>query len=159
MLLNQAKTPQQHEYTFKCRVVAKEVTYEDEQSTGVTQVTEKLVFLIPDQSTERDKFYFAWLPDTDLEPAEIVCEIGHPVFSIFRAALWRRTQHVNDFHIFVMTKGVEEILKALHDKSIVLKVLSSADDHKADTQRDWKLPYNKNKTERDGMVQTENLEE
>lgn len=159
MQLNPAKKPQEIEYHLRCKVVAKEVTYLDEQSKGTTQVTEKLVFLIPQANDQRSKFFFAWLPDTDLDPAEVVCEIGHPLFAIFRAALWRRTQHVNDFHLFVMTKSTEEMLKPMHDKTVDVTILPCTDEAKADGQRDWKLPYNKNKNKEDGMVRPQFDEE
>jgi hypothetical protein len=145
MDFNTVKKPTERTYTFTCEVVAKDVTYADEQSTGITMVTEKLVFLLPEQSTQRDLFYNAWLPDTDQQPQEVGCETGHPVYSTFRAALWRRSQFVGDIHLFVMSKGAEESLKALHGRRIEITVLSEGEDTRMDTQRDWELPYNKNK--------------
>lgn len=145
MNLNPAPQPTERRYRFKCKVIAKDVTYTDEQSTGTFQVTEKLVFLLPEQSTQRDLFYSAWLPDTDEEPAEVGCEMGHPLYSTFRCALWRRTQFVGDIHLFVMSKGAEESLKPLNGKFIELEVLGEQEDTLLDQQRDFELAYNKNK--------------
>jgi hypothetical protein len=137
--------PTERRYTFNVKVLAKDVTYSDEQSTGTTQVTERLVFLVPQQSTHRDLFYSAWLPDTDSEPVEVGCEMGHPVYSNFRAALWRRTQFVGDIHLFVMSKGAEELLKPLDGRTVEVTTLGELEDQQLDQMRDYELPYNKNK--------------
>lgn len=136
--------PEEMRYALKAKVVAKEVTYFDEQSTGTVQVTEKLVFLVPEQSTQRDLFFSAWLPDSPEKPVEVVCQGGHPVYTPFRAALWRRSQHVGEIHLFVMSKGAEEVLKEINGQSFAFEVLGQQEDNLADNQRDWELPYNKN---------------
>lgn len=138
--------PEEQRYNIKCKVIAKEVTYADEQSTGTVNVTEKLVFLVPQASTQRDLFFSTWLMDTIEQPSEVVCVCGHPVYSTFRAALWRRTQFVGEIHLFVMSKGTEEILKELDGQFITIEVLGQQEDTLADNQRDWDLPYNKNKS-------------
>ena len=140
----QHQKKEQQRYQLKCKVVVKEVTYQDEQSTGTTNVSESLVFLTIEPSTQRDLFYSVWLPDTVETPTELVCQAGHPVYSTFRCALWRRSQFVGDIHLFVMSKGTEEVLKEMTDKYIVIEVLGEQEDQLADTQRDWNLPYNKN---------------
>lgn len=145
MEFNKALKPTERRYRFKAKVIAKDVTYTDEQSTGTFQVTEKLVFLLPEQSTQRDLFYSAWLPDTDHEPIEVGCEIGHPVYSCFRAALWRRTQFVGDIHLFVMSKGAEELLKPMNGKSVEIEIMGEQEDQQLDGMRDFELAYNKNK--------------
>ena len=47
---SKAKTPQQIRYFIKCKVVIKEITYDDEQSTGTQRVSDYLAFLIPEES-------------------------------------------------------------------------------------------------------------
>jgi hypothetical protein len=146
MELSKTPRPEERRYIVTCRVLVKEVSYEDEQSTGTTTVTESLVFLLPEQSTQRDLFYNAWLPDTADTPVEIVCEAGHPVYGMFRAALWRRSQFTGDIHLFVMSKGAEEELKQINGKRIELTVYGEQEDQAIDgAHRDWELPYNKNK--------------
>ncbi|MEO5348863.1 MAG: hypothetical protein H7836_04380 [Magnetococcus sp. YQC-3] len=137
--------PEEMRYHLKAKVIAKDVTYQDEQSTGTTNVTEKLVFLLIEPGTQRDLFYACWLPDTNDTPSEIVCMSGHPLNTSFRAALWRRSQFVGDTHLFVMSKGAEEVLKEMNGRSISFDVLGQQEDSVADTQRDWDLPYNKNR--------------
>lgn len=145
MEFNKAPKPTERRYRFSCKVIAKDVTYTDEQSTGTFQVTEKLVFLLPQQSTQRDLFFSAWLPDTDEQPTEVGCEMGAPLYSTFRCALWRRTQFVGDIHLFVMSKGAEESLKPLNGKTVEIEVLGEQDDVLLDQMRDFELAYNKNK--------------
>ena len=135
--------PTEQHYHLKCKVIVKMVTYMDEQSKGTTQVSEELVFLIPQESDERTKFLMAWLPDTDDQHQEIGVELGAPLFAVARAALWRRTEHVNEYHLFMMTKSAEEFLKPLKNRVIDVEVLSEKEDHVLDGQRDHDLPYKK----------------
>lgn len=137
-LSNQLK-PTERTYQLKCKVVAKNVSYEDEQSTGVQMVSEVFTFLIPEPSTQRDLFYSAWLPETTKECIEVVCQAGYPIYSPFRCALWRRTQHVGEIHLFVMTKAVEEELKLMNGENLVIEVLGEQQDNLADHQKDYEI--------------------
>lgn len=141
--LSKAPTPQQVRYYLKMKIMVKEVTYDDEQSTGVKQTTEKLVFMIPQQSTQMTKFFMAWLPDTAEEAQELGFEIAHPVFLLFRGALWRRTQHVDEYHVLVMSRGAEEELKRFDGKTLDVEVLAEGEDTLLDQQRNYELPYKK----------------
>lgn len=141
--LDKSKKPTQIRYYIKCKVVAKSVTYLDEQSNGVAQVTDTLVALIPDESSQKAKFFITWLPDTDLEAQELGCEIANPIYTVFRAALWRRTQHFKDYHLLVMTKSTEELLKPYHGKFINVEILGEDEEQTLDEQRDYDLPYQK----------------
>ncbi len=147
------KQPTQIRYFLKCKVVVKDVSYDDEQSTGVQKVTENFVYLIPQEGTQRTKFLMTWLPDTDLECQEIGCEIGHPVYSLFRAALWRRTVHMEQIHIMVLTKATEDLLKPLNGKTVQLEVLGEDEDEILDGQadvdmarKDWDAAWDKDQS-------------
>lgn len=135
-------------YYLTCKVVVKECSYEDEQSTGTTLVAEQLVFLIPTVSTERDLFYNAWLPDDPNEPQELGITMGHPLYSTFRVALWRATEYVREIHLFVMSKGAEEILKKLDEQVVNVEILGEQEDYLLDGQIDHDLSLNKNKYEK-----------
>jgi len=130
------KKPTEIRYFMKCKVLVKEVSFEDEQSKGKSQVNDKFVYLIPEDSTQRTKFLMTWLPDTNLECQELGCEIGHPVFALFRAALWRETEHLKQIHIMVLTKSTEELLKPLDGKYVQLEVLGEDEDELMDGQVD-----------------------
>jgi hypothetical protein len=130
------KKPTQIRYFMKCKVLVKEVSYADEQSTGVQQVTDKFTYLIPEESTQRTKFLMTWLPDTNLDCQELGGEIGHPVYSLFRMALWRESEHLKQIHLMVLTKATEDLLKPLDGKYVQLEVLGEDEDEILDGQDD-----------------------
>jgi hypothetical protein len=133
-------------YHLRCKVIVKDCTYEDQQSKGNQLIAERLVFLYPEESDERTRFYMAWLPDAE-SYQEIGCEMGHPVFSAFRAALYRKsTFHTDlqDNHIFVMSKGAEEILKRLDGQMVNVEILGEQEEFLLDGMLDHDLTLNKN---------------
>ena len=146
------KTPTQIRYYIKCEVVVKECTFVDEQSNGSQQVSDTLVALVPQDTTQRTKFFMAWLPDTILEAQELGCEIAHPFYTIFRAALWRTTQHFGEIHLLVMTKATEELLKSFNGATVEVEVLAEDEDEMLDAQQDYEISdkkkyYDKDDTE------------
>ena len=65
------KEPTEREYELTCRIVRKKMQYDDDQSRGSLGNTEvDVVLLVPEQSSECDRFFGAWLP----EPAVITLE-------------------------------------------------------------------------------------
>lgn len=133
-------------YYLRCKVYVRECSYEDQQSKWNQAITETLVFLCPEESDERTRFYMAWLPDFE-SYQEIGCEMGHPVYSTFRAALYRKsTFHTDlpDNHIFVMSKGAEEILKRLDGQIVTVEILGEQEEVLLDGQIDHELVLNKN---------------
>jgi len=136
----------QTRYFLRCKVYARECTYEDQQSKGNQQISEKLVFLSPEEGDQRTLFYKAWLPDVE-GFQEIGCEMGHPLYSAFRAALYRKSTFHSDLpdnHIFVMSKGAEEILKGLDGQIVNVEVLGEQEEALLDGQIDFDLSQNKN---------------
>lgn len=133
--------PNEKEYHLKCFVKVKEISYLDEQSKGSSRNTEKMIFLIPQESDERTRFLMAWLPETIDEHTELGFEIGYPVFSIFRGAVKRyhKEAGINLPFIFVMTRGVEEILKQVDGLYINIKSLGESDELRLDAQKDYEL--------------------
>jgi hypothetical protein len=134
-------------YHLRCKVLVKECTYEDQQSKGNQNISEKLVFLVPEDSDERTRFFIAWLPDTLDSFQELGIEMGHPVFSAFRAALYRKSTfhpELPDNHIFVMSKGAEEILKRLDGQMVMCEILGEQEEYLLDGMIDHDLSLNKN---------------
>lgn len=129
-------------YVLKCKVTIKPIEYNDIQSTGTTKRTEEMAFLSPIQTTERDKFFGAWMPDE--EYVELVAEVGHPIYGPMRCSFHKPDKRMNHHYIFVMTKSSEEALKALNGKEIVITILPQGEDTKADNQKDFALAGNKN---------------
>lgn len=134
---------QQERYHLTCKVLVKECSYEDEQSTGTKLVTEKLVFLLPQDSDQRTRFYNTWLPDYE-EYQEIGIEMGHPLYSAFRAALYRQGQFLPEIHIFVMSKGAEEMLKKLDGQLVNVEILGEQEEALLDGMLDHDIVLNKN---------------
>lgn len=134
---------QQSRYILSCKVLVKECSYEDEQSKGIATVSEKLVFLLPQDSDQRTRFYNTWLPDYETYQ-EIGIEMGHPLFSSFRAALYRQGKFMDGIHIFVMSKGAEETLKTLDGKIVNVEILGEQEEVLLDGMLDHDLVLNKN---------------
>jgi hypothetical protein len=73
--------------------------------------------------------------------------MGHPVFSAFRAALYRKSTfhpELPDNHIFVMSKGAEEILKRLDGQMVMCEILGEQEEYLLDGMIDHDLSLNKN---------------
>jgi hypothetical protein len=143
----------EQEYKLRCKVLIKEVTYEDFQSKGVLgNVTEKMAFLIPQEGTQRDLFFSAWLPDFEQDSEgnivpthnEVACKSGHPIYGFFRASVHRADERVREPYIFVMSRSVEEDLKALDGKFVIIDVLADAESEKSDYAKDFALANSPN---------------
>lgn len=151
-----AKPLTKNRYELKCQVIVKETTYDDEQSQGTTRNTEKMAYLVPQESSERDRFLMAWLPETDEENFEVGLMIGHPVHGPARAAIRRKNREVPEHHLFIMSRGAEEelkafsdegwkVLRALQKKTVIVTVLSEDEELLIDQAKDFELAVNKNK--------------
>lgn len=140
------KTPTEQHYHVKCKVVVKEVTFLDVQSKGESLLTEKLVHLVPVESTQRDLFLSAWLPAVEEAHVEIGMRAGYPIYGVFRGALKRWNKIVTEPHIFVMSRGAEEQFKELCRANggflpeIEIEILGSHEDELLDAARDYELP-------------------
>lgn len=144
----------EQEYVLKCKVIAKDISYEDFQSKGVLgNVTEKMVFLIPKESTQRDLFFTAWLPDLKLDHitkelvadhSEVSCKAGHPIYGFFKCSVHRADERMREPYLFVMTRATEEDLKALDGKEILITVLPDSQSNLSDSSKDYELVENKN---------------
>lgn len=130
-------------YTLKCKVVVKEIPYVDEQSKENVQRTDQMVFLVPEQSTQMELFFFAWLPEDPDTHHEIAMKAGHPVYGYFKGAVMRRNDRCNQHHIFVMSRGAEEDLKMIKDKFLVVEVLPKDQEYQADYMKDYTLAGNR----------------
>lgn len=141
--------PTELRYHLKCKVLVKEVTYQDHQSKGVTNITEKLVYLIPQESSQRDLFFAAWLPDTREEHFEIGFLAGFPLNGFARGCIKRRNNTIDEHHIFVMSKGAEEDIKDWVSQStskdfyLNVEVLGENEEYLLDMTKDFDLANKK----------------
>lgn len=120
----------QREYELKCKV--KVIDQNWRHYTG-KNIEDKAVVLIPKDSSQKDLFMAAWLPEDSTEHFEVVATIGHPVHSPMRCSVHRRNQlWSNDHHLYVMSKAVVDELIHMHNKEVNIIVLPESADN-ADT--------------------------
>jgi hypothetical protein len=148
------KLPTQRQFHFRCKLVVKDVTYQDSQLTDTTLKTEKMAFLIPQASSESDRFYDAWLPSSNEEEVEITCRCS-AFRGYFRCMVRRADERMREPHLFVMSKGAEEEFKKISLKKIFfttqkidLTVMSEDDEElSCGTEAvNYDLPVNRNTT-------------
>lgn len=94
------------------------------------------VCLLPMEADTTIKFYMAWLPDDAKEHFEIVMEMGHPVYGTCRGAVLRAGKFMQRPHIFIMSKGVEDILSKKHGEILDIRVLPCSMDAESDSAPD-----------------------
>jgi hypothetical protein len=130
-------------YVIECKVLVKEIGYVDEQSKENIQTTDEMVYLVPKHSTQMELFFHAWLPEDPDAHMEIAMLCGHPIYGYFKGAVMRRNKNCNEHHIFVMSKGAEEDLKMMKNKTIRIEVLSIDQEKLADNMKDFTLSGNR----------------
>lgn len=142
-------------FYIRAKIVKKKLSYRDHQSWGKEwNNTAEVVLLVPEQSTECDCFYHAWLPEKlseqekaqlfgQKEWSEIVFEAGSPIFGYFRAAL-KYPDHLYDRpYLFVMTKMAEEKLLSYEGQKINLTSIGEEEEEKiyGDLKLETRSPY------------------
>jgi hypothetical protein len=104
-----------------------------------------MVFLVPLESSQRDFFFSAWLPEDESEAFEVALMLAHPVSGPCRAAVMRKNKRLNEHHLFVMSVGAEEDLiqeaekkkwNLFKDRVIEVTVLPETDDRILDLSKD-----------------------
>ncbi len=137
----------EREYYLKCRVEVREIGFLDHQSNKTEQVTDKFVFLIPTESSQRDMFFSAWLPDMTEAHHEVAAMIHAPINSPSRLAVMRRNANCKEHHLFVMSLGAEQDLKAMIESSsnneVTVTIFSEHNDEQADRARMGDLTFDK----------------
>lgn len=142
-------------YVIKCQVNVVETAYDDIQSQGsLGTVSEKMVYLKPEPSSECDRFFDAWLPDgvfirpdgskIGKEHHEVAVQCGHPINGYFRCAVKRKDKDFPHHHLFVMTMSAEKDLLEMHNRTIILTVLPEDEEHLAEKAKPTELAVNKN---------------
>lgn len=146
-------------YELKCRVKVIKQSY-TEIADGRLHET-KSVILLPDiESTETSRFLATYLPDVSCfcldcrsenvriyhtecpecgsenlkrEHTEVPSWIAGPVNEPCRLAVLRKNNYCKQHHMFVMSTGVEEILKNMDDRFVNVKILDILQDNVCDT--------------------------
>lgn len=130
----------EREYNLKCKLKFFRKTVHDPHTNKGQPYERKMCLLIPQESDERVRFLVAWLPEVESEYFELGAYIGSPVDSPCRLSVHRPNEKSDKPHLFVMTKGVEDILIKFKEDSILnVKTLPASNDSEIDFAPDTNL--------------------
>lgn len=149
-MLQKVLQPTEKQYHLRCKVLVQSKTVDQERVGGkITRIETKMVYLLPLESTQRDLFYAAWMPEVDEDDAanfggtssyEIGLLLGSPVSGPARATFHRANREVPaQPHIFIMSLGASKDLEPLDGRTIEVTVLSEKDDEVLDLMKDADL--------------------
>lgn len=98
------------ERTYHLTTKVKVVTMTGKQGEKDTGGSFKVVVLVPEQNDETTRFFAAWLADTEKDSFECLGTMGYPIYGSMRLSVCRGNKTCHEAHLFVMSKGVEDIL-------------------------------------------------
>lgn len=119
----------QRRYKLTCKTKFIEGSYKGQKL--------KNVILIPQENDQRTKFLTAWLPDTVGEYYELASFISMPVDSPCRLSVHRAPDKNSERHyLFVMSKGVEEVLLMKPEGlTVMVETMKASEEEEADHAR------------------------
>ena len=129
----------QKRYNLVCKVKFFRKAVTEEVNGKVLSVERKMALLVPEESTQRTLFLNAWLPETQGEYFELAGMIAAPVDSPCRFAIMRGPDEKSERHyLFVMSKGVEDILVkyAKEGQSLNVMTFKASEDGETDFAAD-----------------------
>ncbi len=121
----------ENEFYLKCKILIRTIQSKDQKPNGEIFWTPRtMAFLIPELNDQGVRFLDAWLPEGKDEHFEMYSALGSPISSSCRLAICRKNQDIEDHHLVVMSKGVEEemVEYGLSGKVITAKILPSSAD-------------------------------
>lgn len=98
------------ERTYNLTAKVKVIRKTGKQGVKDTGSEFKIVVLVLEQNDETTRFYSAWLADTENENFECLATMGHPIYGSMRLAVCRGNANYPEPHLFVMSKGIEDVL-------------------------------------------------
>lgn len=128
-------------YKLKCKLKFYQTTVTGDVSNKGKSYERRLALLIPQEGDERSRFLTAWLPEVEGEYYEMSGFIDHPVDSPVRLSIHRRDKKSPESHyLFVMSKGVEDILQRCREGQLLsVTTFSAAEEDEADYALDSNL--------------------
>lgn len=127
-----------YSYNLMCQIVVFRKGYQEQADRG-QQHNDYMVALVPRNDWgQYVQFLNAWMPATNKEDDyhEVAMQIGSPIHSPCRGAVMRANKDVRAPHIFIMSTGVEEMLKTVYKQKpktqIQLTVLPQDSEDEAD---------------------------
>lgn len=148
--------PCEREYTLNCLVCKISQSFLATKANGDrVQQEDESIILIPEESSQRDAFFAAWLPDFDLRDenpvlqpldkmSELILNIAYPIGAYSRAGVIRSSQWCDKPHLFIQTKGVEQDLMLCVGQKLVVTTQDSRKEYDLSVmQKDYDLPFSK----------------
>lgn len=139
-----ASNPTNRRYYLTCEVHLQEIPLLERYSKGERQITDQMIFLVPQESSERSKFFGAWLPEESCRFGkvgkgeeyerpemtrhfyELAAVAGYPVKAPLRLSIFRRdARFPKDHYLLVQSHGAETELKDFVRERSKLKNLLS----------------------------------
>jgi len=119
--------PTQREYNLTCRV--KVIRSYGQQGIKSGNTEYKAVVLIPEDNDQTTRFYMAWLPEDNDHKVECLAEFFRPIYGAGRLSVHRANwNYAEGPHLFVMSKGIEDILMLKDGERIMIKTLAGNED-------------------------------
>jgi hypothetical protein len=139
------KEPTERTYNLKCKILTKMIHVSDVNAKGdPIEFDRKVVYLIPEKTSQGIAFLNAWLPDVNdtQNYFEVAAYILPPIDSPARLAVERNNKFCNEHHLYVMSKGVEDMLVNFKKEEIIkLDILPESSEDAADNARDTDGDY------------------
>ena len=124
------------EKTYHLTAKVKVVRMTGKQGEKDTGGSFDVVVLVPEQNDETTRFFSAWLADTEKDNFECLGTMGHPIYGSMRLSVSRGNKTHHEAHLFVMSKGVEDILVHKDGEKIQVNIergtADSGDYHESD---------------------------
>lgn len=124
------------ERTYHLTTRVKVVKMTGKQGVKDTGGSFTVVVLVPEQNDETTRFFRAWLADTEGDNFECLGTMGHPIYGSLRLSVSRGNKTHHEAHLFVMSKGVEDILINKDGEKIQIDIergtADAADFHESD---------------------------
>lgn len=125
-------------YGLIVRVDMKDIPIKDQKRDGsFITYTSKMLYLIPDITTQATFFFDAWLPalaykdNGDIFHHEVLVQFGHPLFRTARCGVCRKNKNYPDSHHLVLmdSESCENILSGMIGQKLTINVLPDSADH------------------------------
>lgn len=122
------------EFKFPATIRVRNIPLEDDSKKGgKITYTSRMVYFVPDVSTQSTYFFDAWLPataykddaETILNHHEVAVMFPEPLFRPLRMGVCRRNRNFSEAHHLVLmsSEASEDIIAQLDGKRVELKVL------------------------------------
>lgn len=121
-------------YGLNVRIVTRELPLlDDSKKGGKIAYTSRMIYLVPEVSTQSTFFFDAWLPTLAyredfpdmISHNEIAVMIGCPLYRAVRCGVCRKNKNYPEAHhiVLISSEAVEDVLASMEGQIIEVKVL------------------------------------